>query len=72
MMPATETIQFHAPPALRQQLEREAARLNLSLGAYIIYVLEARGRSGVEGARLDRHVREVFGRHGDLIRRLAR
>jgi hypothetical protein len=27
---------------------------------------------GVDPARLDRHVREVFGKHGELIRRLAK
>lgn len=70
-MAATETIQFQATPALRQQLETEAARLNLSLSAYILYLC-ARNRPGADAARLDRHVREVFGKHGDLIRRLAK
>jgi hypothetical protein len=70
-MPHTETIQFQASPELRRQLESEAARLNLSLSAYIIY-LHARAAPGRDSARLDRHVREVFGRHGELIRRLAK
>lgn len=70
-MPPTETIQFEATPELRRQLEANAARLNLSLSAYILY-LHARLAPGGEAARLDRHVREVFGRHGELIRRLAK
>jgi hypothetical protein len=70
-MSTTETMQFQVTPALRKQLESEAARLNLSLSAYILY-LHARLRPGVDAARLDRHVREVFGKHGELIRRLAK
>jgi hypothetical protein len=70
-MSASETIQFQATPLLRQQLEDEAARLNLSLSAYILY-LHARLSPGTDAERLDRHVREVFGKHGDLMRRLAK
>jgi hypothetical protein len=70
-MGATETIQFQVTPELRQQLESGAARLNLTLSAYILY-LHARLRPAAEVARLDRQVREVFGRHGELIRRLAK
>ena len=67
----TETIQFQATPGFRQQLEREAAKLNLSLSAYVHYLHE-RLAPGRDSARLDRHVREVFGRHGQLMRRLAK
>jgi hypothetical protein len=70
-MPLSETIQFQATPELRQQLESDAARLGLTLSAYILY-LQARLVPGREPSRLDRHVREVFGKHGDLIRRLAK
>jgi hypothetical protein len=70
-MRPTETIQFEATPELRKQLESEAARLNLSLPAYIQY-LHARLAPGRDAARLDRHVREVFGKHGELIRRLGK
>lgn len=70
-MPPTETIQFQATPELRKQLESEAARLNLSLPAYILY-LHARLSPGRDSTRLDRHVREVFGKHGELMRRLAK
>jgi hypothetical protein len=71
LMPQTETIQFQATPDLRRQLEAEAARLNLSLSAYILY-LHGRVTAGDNAGRLDRHVREVFGKHGDLMRRLAK
>ncbi len=70
-MAATETIQFQATPELRQQLETEAARLNLTLSAYIL-MLHARMMPGRDASRFDRHVREVFGKHGELIRRLAK
>jgi hypothetical protein len=70
-MSSTETIQFQATPELRQQLETEAARLHLSMAAYILF-LHKRAASSGDAARLDRHVREVFGKHGDLMRRLAK
>jgi len=70
-MSATETIQLQVTSELRRQLEAEAARLKLSLSAYILY-LHARLVPGGDAARLDRHVREVFGKHGELMRRLAR
>jgi hypothetical protein len=70
-MAATATIQFQATPDFQQQLESEARRLNLSLSAYILY-LHARLKPGGDAARLDRHVREVFGKHGELMRRLAK
>jgi hypothetical protein len=70
-MTATQTMQIQATPELRQQLELEATKLNLSVSAYILYLHE-RAKPGVDVERLDRHVREVFGVHGDLIRRLAK
>lgn len=70
-MATTETIQFQATPEFRKQLEAEAARLNLSLSAYILF-LSSRVAPGADPSRLDRHVRDVFGKHGDLIRRLAK
>lgn len=69
-MAATETIQIQATPELRQQLEEAAARLNLSLSAYVLYLYEKMA-PGRDGARLDRHIHEVFGKHGELMRRLA-
>jgi hypothetical protein len=70
-MPGTEIIQIHATPEFRQQMEAEATKLNLSLSAYILY-LHTRTIPGQDTARLDCHVHEVFGRHGDLMRRLAK
>ena len=70
-MSTTEIIQYEATPEFRRQLEAEAAKLNLSLSAYIKY-LYARLSPGCDSARLDRHVREVFGKHGELMRRLAK
>jgi hypothetical protein len=70
-MSLSETIQFQGTPELRRQLEAEAARLNLSLSAYILY-LHARLVPGTDAARLDSRVDEVFGRHGDLMRRLSK
>jgi hypothetical protein len=70
-MSSSETIQFQATPKFRQQIEAAAARLNLSLSAYILY-LHTRTTPSMEAARLDRHVREVFGKHGELMRRLAK
>ena len=68
---STQTVQFEATPAFREQLQSEAAKLNLSLSAYILY-LHARLSGECDPARLDRHVREVFGQHGQLLRRLAK
>jgi hypothetical protein len=70
-MALTETIQFQATPGLRRTLESEAANLNLSMGIYVQY-LRARRAPGCDSARIDRHVREVCGKHGELIRRLAK
>ncbi|MBX3403434.1 MAG: hypothetical protein KF699_08495 [Phycisphaeraceae bacterium] len=66
-----ETIQFDATPEFRRRVEAEAARLNLSLAAYFAF-LEERARLGPDVGRFDRHVEEVFGKNGDLMRRLAK
>ena len=70
-MSLTETIQIQATPEFRRQLETEAAKLNLSISAYILY-LHAKMTPGQDAGRLDRHVKEVFGKHGELMRRLAK
>ena len=70
-MALSETIQFQATPELLRQVESEAEKLNLSLSAYFLY-LHQRALAGERAARLDQHVREVFGKHGDLLRRLAK
>jgi hypothetical protein len=70
-MAERETFQIHCTPEFRLRLESAAANLNLSVSAYILYLYE-RARVGKDADRLDRHVREVFGRHGELMRRLAK
>lgn len=70
-MSTLDTIQFQATPEFRKQLEESAAKLNLSVSAYILY-LQSRLRPGTDAARLDRNVRGVFGKHGELMRRLAK
>jgi hypothetical protein len=70
-MSATETIQFQATPDFHRQLGARAAELKLSLSAYILY-LHARLVPGQDADRQDRQVREVFGKHGELMRRLAK
>jgi len=70
-MSATETIQFQATPHFHRQLEARAAEMKLSLSAYILY-LYTRLVPVQDAGRFDRHVREVFGKHGELMRRLAK
>jgi len=65
------TIQFQATADLHRQLEAEAEKLNLSLSAYILYA-HLRLQPPVDADRLDAHVREVFGKYGELMRRLAK
>jgi hypothetical protein len=64
-MTSNETIEISVTPEFRGQLEG-----HLSVSAHVLY-LHARFAPGVNAARLDRHVRAVFGRHGELMRRLA-
>ena len=66
-----DNIRFPVTPGVRKQLEAEVARLNLSLSAYILY-LHSRLLPGRDPERLDRQVRAVFGKHGELMRRLAK
>jgi hypothetical protein len=70
-MPARESIQIEATPEFRRELESEAAKLHLSLSAYVLY-LHSRTLPNSDMERLDRHVRDVFGKHGELMRRLAK
>ncbi|MBX3351328.1 MAG: hypothetical protein KF684_00185 [Phycisphaeraceae bacterium] len=68
-MIARSTIQFDASPDLKRDLEAEAHRLHLTLAAYVRYLHE-RHRSN-DPARLDRVVEQVFGTHGEAMRKLA-
>jgi hypothetical protein len=65
-----ETIELQTTADFKQQLEAAAARLNLSLSAYLLY-LHSRQRAGIDPETLDRMVHEVFGRYGQVMRRLA-
>jgi hypothetical protein len=56
---------------LRGLVQSEADRLNLTPPAYLRYLIE-RQRPGVDPARFDRIVEEVFGRHGSTVRKLAK
>lgn len=55
---------------LRERFETEAQRLNLTLAAYLRYLME-RQHPDADSDRLDRHVGEVFGRYGKAMRKLA-
>lgn len=70
-MSSIETIQLQTTPEFRRQLEDDAAKMKLSLSAYIMY-LHARLTPARDAGRLERHVHEVFGRHGELMHRLAK
>ncbi len=72
-MSATQRDMISIPvsPSLKKQFEQGAQDLHLSAEAYLAYLLE-RVAPGVDAERLDRHASEVFGKHGDLVRRLAK
>jgi len=59
-----------ASPELQKRFENEARRLNLTLSAYLRYLMERQDPT-VDAARLDRHVEETFGRYGKAMRKLA-
>lgn len=52
-------------------LEREAAKLNLTVSAYIYY-LHSRLRYGKDTPRFDQVVKDVFGKYGQVMRNLAK
>ncbi|MEM8835847.1 MAG: hypothetical protein AAGD00_08505 [Planctomycetota bacterium] len=55
---------------VRARFEREAMRLNLSLAAYLEFLM-MRQAHDVDAERLDEHVEEVFGKFGSTMRKLA-
>ncbi len=65
------TFEVTATEEFKRTIEAEADELNLSVSAYILYLRE-RLKPNCDAARLDRHVREIFGKHGELMRRLAK
>jgi hypothetical protein len=66
-----EIIQIPATTAMKALFEENARQMNLTPEAYLGYLM-SRAEPGVDVARFDRHVREVFGKNGELIRRLAK
>jgi len=66
-----ESMQLNFTPETRRQLEAEAARLNLSVAAYVQY-LHSRLKVGIEPVRFDRMVNEIFGHYGQTMRNLAK
>lgn len=70
-MPAdTDIIQITVSAEAKRAFEQEAARLNLTPAAYLLYLME-RAKPGKDPVRLDRMVNEVFGRYGPAMRKLA-
>jgi hypothetical protein len=65
------TIQFPISADTKRRFEEGAQSMHLSQEAYFAYLID-RAQPGVDASRLDRHVQEVFGKHGDLMRRLAK
>lgn len=58
-------------PEERQHLEEEAAKLNLSISAFIFHLMHRQSAS-VGADRFDRMVREIFGKYGTVMRNLAK
>jgi len=71
MNPPTETLELTTTPDFKRDLEAAAGRLNLSVSAYLLY-LYSRQQAGVDPELLDRMVHQVFGRYGNVMRRLAK
>ncbi len=67
-----DMLQIPTTPELKQQFEQLAGRLQLSPSALLMYLLSRATLPAEEAARFDRHVKEVFGKNGDLMRRLAK
>lgn len=70
-MIADHMLQISVTEATKRQFEAAAAKLHLTPEAFLTYLLE-RQHAGVNSARLDAMVREVFGQHGEVMRRLAK
>jgi hypothetical protein len=64
-------IDVPIPTELAKELEAHAAREGMTLAGYLTYLLE-RERMGVDAARFDSMVHEVFGRYGEVMKRLAK
>lgn len=65
-------MQFTLNADVKRQFEEQSAKLNLSPSAYLLYLMTRSNLRPDEATRMGRHVRDVFGKHGDLMRRLAK
>ncbi len=65
-------MSFRFTAATKNRIEAEAKRLNLTTAAYVLYLMQRANLSIAEAGSLDRDVNEVFGKNGDLMRRLAK
>jgi hypothetical protein len=66
-----DIIEIPVSAETKRRFESAAREMHLTPEAYLAYLME-RAASGVDADRLDRHVQAVFGRQGELIRRLAK
>jgi hypothetical protein len=66
-----DMIEIPASTEIKRRFEEAARALHLTPEAYLAYLME-RAQPGVDVAQLDRHVDAVFGKQGELIRRLAK
>lgn len=65
-----QTLHLEVAADDAEWFKRTAEELNLSPAAFLHY-LRLRRESGENAERLDDHVREIFGRYGDVMRKLA-
>jgi hypothetical protein len=63
-------VQFETSGEIKHLLESEAARLHLTVGAYVEYLIK-RPKAGIPPTDFDRVVTQVFGRYGNAMRKLA-
>ncbi len=67
-----DILQIPTTPEVRHRFEQLAGRLQLSPSALLMYLLNRAALPPDEAARFDRQVKEVFGKSGELMRRLAK
>lgn len=65
-------MQLQVTAEQKKAFEEQAARLNLGPAAYLLFLMTRGGLGSDDASRFDRQVRTVFGKHGELIRRLAK
>jgi len=65
-----QTLHLEVASENAELFERRAREMNLSPAAFFQYLL-LRHESGEDAERVERHAREVFGRYGEVMRKLA-